>query len=114
MTDPTKGNIFTADVDIVLDDRARGTLAAYIQSEGWDVMQALLEDAVRSFNRLLLNTDPANKEESSTRHLMAHVAGRLYVDLMTRLKEETNLHMYNAQKLGTPGNPENPYQGDFK
>lgn len=114
MTDPAKANIFTVDVDIELGDRERSVLASYMNSEGFDVMQALLEDVVRSFNRQLINTDPAEKELTATRHLMAHVAGRLYVDLMTRLKEEVNLHAYSASRMGTPENPENPNAPDFR
>lgn len=114
MTDPTKGNIFTSDVDIKLGDRERAILSAHIQSEGWDVTQALLEDVIRSFNRQLLNVDPADTERVKTYHLMSHVAGRIYVDLMTRLKNEVQLHQYNAARVGTPENPENPNAQDFR
>lgn len=114
MTDPAKANIFTSDVDIKLGDRERAILSAHIQSEGFDVMQSLLEDVVRSFNRQLLNTDPADKQLVDTRHLMAHTAGRIYVDLMTRLGNEVQLHAYNAARTGTPENPENPNAPDFR
>lgn len=114
MLDPKKANIFSADEDIKIGDRERAVLSAYVQHEGFDIIQTILEDAVRSLNRKLLNVDPKDKDAVATAHLEAHVAGRIYVDLMTRLKEELNVHAYNAQGLGKPSNPENPNTEDFR
>ena len=114
MLDPNKGNIFSADIDIKLGTRERSVLSAYVQQEGFDIIQTLLEDVVRSMNRQLLNVDPTDKEAVTTRHLVAYTAGRIYVDLITRIREELELHNYNAAQLGTPANPENPNSEDFK
>jgi hypothetical protein len=114
MLDPTKANIFSPDVDIKLGDRERAVLAAYVQQEGFDIIQTLLEDVVRSFNRKLLQVDPAEKERVMSGHLEAHTAGRIYVDFITRLREELNVHTYNAAGMGTKANPENPNAEDFR
>jgi len=114
MLDPQKANIFSTDVDVMLGTRERAILAAYASTEGWDIMQTLFEDVVRSFNRMLMNIDPKDKERVAIAHLEAHTAGRIYVDLITRLKEELNVHAYNASGIGTKANPENPNGEDFR
>lgn len=108
MIDPTKGNIYSIDVDIKMGARERQVLSAFLQQEGFDILQTLMEDVVRSMNRQLVNVDPANNEEVIARHRVAYAAGRFYVDLMTRVKEEFNIQQYNAAAQGTLANPENP------
>jgi len=116
MLDPEKGNIFSADIDIELGARERTVLSAHIKQEGFDILQTVMEDVVRKLNRQLINVDPSDPNYEkivANRHRVAHAAGRFYIDLMMRLKEEVNLSEYNAAKLGTPENPENPNPQDF-
>ena len=116
MLDPEKGNIYSADVEINLEGRERALLAAYLQQEGFDILQKIMEDVVRRMNRKLINTDPSYPEYEKTvvnQHRVAYAAGRFYIDLITRLKEEFNIQAYNAARLGTLENPENPNAPDF-
>lgn len=109
MLNPEKANIFSADIEINLDARERSVLSAFLQQEGFDVLQKIIEDTVRNLNSKLLNTNPAEPFYEKTvinRHRVAYAAGRLYIDLMARLKEEFNLQAYNAARLGTAENPE--------
>lgn len=116
MLDPQKANIFSADIDLVLEDRERAVLASALQQEWFDILQKIMEDVVRHQNRLLVNVDPADpfyETIVANRHRVAHAVGRFYIDLMTRLKDEFNIQAYNAAKLGTVENPENPNSEDF-
>ena len=107
MTDPTKGNITTVDVDVRLSKSQRAILSAFLQQEGFDVLQQVMEDIVRNMNAKLLSVDPSCEKEVLTRHRVAYAAGKFYIDLILRLKEEFNIQVYNAAKLGTMENPEN-------
>ena len=116
MLDPKQANIYSADVNVVIGDRERAVLSAYIQQEGFDILQTLMEDIVRKQNRRILNVDPAHPDYDKivgNLSRTANAVGGFYVDLMTRLGEEFNLHVYNARKLGTVENPENPNIEDF-
>lgn len=108
MLDPEKGNIFSLEPDTELGPRERNILASFAMQEGFDIFQTLMEDAVRSFNRSLINTNPVDEKEVLARHNMAHTVGRFYVDFMSRLKQELGVAYAASQKLGTPQNPENP------
>lgn len=116
MLDPEKGNIFSVDLEVTLGARERNVLSSYVQQEGFDILQTVMEDVVRKMNSQLVNTDPSDPFYEKTvvnRHRVSYAAGRFYIDLMLRLKEECNIANYNAAKLGTPENPENPNAKDF-
>ncbi|PWT75550.1 MAG: hypothetical protein C5B59_08710 [Bacteroidetes bacterium] len=117
MTDPTKGNIYSADIDIILDDRERSILAGLLQQESFDILQKIMEDVVRKQNRILINTDPSDpfhREVAAQRQLVAYAVGRFYIDLVTRLKSEFEIEKYRQDGTGTMSNPENPNSEDFK
>lgn len=116
MLDPEKGNIFSADIEVNLGARERSVLSAQVQQEGFDILQTLMEDVIRNLNSKLINTDPSDpfyEKIVKNRHRVAYAAGRFYIDLMARIKEECQIAQYNAAKLGTAENPENPSAPDF-
>lgn len=110
MLDPVKSlemaNV--VEVDIKLDARQRQVLSAYVQQEGWDIMQLLMIQVVKDFNTELMNTPIDQPEAVLAKHCIAKAAAQIYAGLMQKITDEFELQVYNAAKLGTPGNPEVP------
>ena len=110
MLDPVKSlemaNVM--EMDIKLDARQKQVLSAYIQQEGWDIMQLLMVQVVKDFNTALMNTPVDQPESVVALHCVAKAAAQFYTGLIQRIVEEFDLAHYNASKLGTPENPEMP------
>ena len=75
------------DVDITLTETERSLLAAYVKTEGFDVLQRIMEDTVKSYNVRLTNTDPTKPEDVLVNHRLANAVGGFYTSLIARFKE---------------------------
>jgi hypothetical protein len=92
--------------DFKLSEDQRAILSAYAQTEGFDLTQKLMLNAIRDFNHNLMNTPSTKPEEILAKHAAAQTATLFYQEFMVRLSDELNLHKYNAMRLGTMDNPE--------
>jgi hypothetical protein len=102
-------------LDFKLDERQRGILNAECSTEGWDILQHLLIDVVRSFNTTLANTPVSEPEAVLRNHIAAKVAAQMFQAFYERVSEELNIYRYSAAKLGTMENPEPaPVAPDFQ
>jgi len=88
-------------------------LTAFVQQEGWDVMQKLMESEVREFNVALHNTPVTEPAAVLARHSNTVAVGQWYIGLISRINEQLGVHNYVAAGIGTPSNPENPNTEDF-
>jgi hypothetical protein len=113
MLDPTKGDTQSVNVSFSLDSRQRQVLSAFIQQEGWDIMQKLMESEVREFNVAVANTPVSKPDDVLAKHKVAVAASQFYQGLINRVREELGLHNYQAAHLGTMANPENNNAVDF-
>ena len=93
-------------LDFKLDERQRAILNAFVQQEGFDIVQKIMLNAIREFNFNLMNTPSTKPEEILAKHSAAQNVSLFYQEFMTRLNDELNLHRYNAVRLGTANNPE--------
>lgn len=113
MLDPTKGDIYSVNASFKLDDRQRSVLTAFVQQEGWDVMQKLMESEIREFNVALHNTPVSQREAVLANHNVAVAAAQFYVGLISRIANELGVHSYHTSGVGTVGKPENHNIEDF-
>ena len=91
-----------------LSEKDCALLASAVKQEWFDLLQKLMEQEVKLLNIKLLNTDTGNPQEILANHAVAKGAGMFYAGLMQRLLGILQVQQYNAQAIGTPGNPEKP------
>lgn len=102
------------DMSFELTERQMGVIASAIKQEWFDIIQKLMENEVKMLNIKLINTEGANPAEILANHATAKGAAQFYVGFIQRLQTILQLEQYNAQAIGTPGNPEvPPYQPEF-
>jgi hypothetical protein len=92
-----------------LDPRQRMVVAGYIHTEGFIILQRIMEDELRLLNQKLINTDGSNQQEVLFNHGLAKAAGMFYAGILQRIKEEVTLANSEASTIGTIQDPERPY-----
>jgi hypothetical protein len=92
-----------------LNRQQRGVLAGYIHTEGFKLIQQMIEDEIKLFNQRLVNTDPTSSDEVLSRHRMVKAAGMIYQGLLQRIEEEITLLRNETSTIGTIEDPERPY-----
>jgi len=92
-----------------MDQRQRMIIAGYIHTEGFILIQRMIEDEIKLLNQKLVNTDPTNAKEVLTNHLRVQIAGSIYQGLLQRIKEEITVAESTASTVGTMSDPERPY-----
>jgi hypothetical protein len=97
---------------VQLDNGQRAILAAYVHTEGFEILKQLWEDEVRKYNTRLLNTSPADEPHVIANHYCAKVAAQMYQGWIDRLNQEIEFHAYSISGVGTPDNPENTQSVD--
>lgn len=104
----TEDNVKGLELSFELSDRDRQVLSAHVRSEGFDILQRLMEQEIRLLNIKLLNTSTANAPEIVANHAVAKGAGMFYAGVMQRITEMLHLEAVAAAGIGTPENPEKP------
>ncbi len=104
----TEDNIKGLELSFELSDRDRQVLSSHVRSEGFDILQRLMEQEIRLLNIKLLNTSTANTQEIVANHAVAKGAGMFYAGVMQRITELLHLEAVAAAGIGTPENPEKP------
>lgn len=99
-------NLTSLIIDFKLTNTQRAMLFAFIQQEGFDVVQLLFEEEIRKLHVHHMNSDVADKARQEATFILAKSAAMVYKGFISRLEEELNLSKYNAAKLGTIDNPE--------
>lgn len=102
----TEDSIKGLEVNFELSDRDRQILSGHIRSEGFDILQRLMEQEIRLLNVKLLNTDTSNRDEIVANHAVAKGAAMFYAGIMQRLAEVLQAEQVAITGLGTPANPE--------
>jgi hypothetical protein len=87
--------IKSIDIDIQLTDQQRGILRSIVKSEGFDILQKIMEDQVKFYNVQLINTDPKDGNAVVVNHHLANAVGGFYVSFMKRIMEECELEEFN-------------------
>jgi hypothetical protein len=83
------------DIDLELDEQDRAALSAFVKQQGFDIIQRIMEDIVRKFNFLLINTNPADQAQVLANHYLAKSVAMFYTSLMTRIESECQINAYN-------------------
>lgn len=104
----TDDNIKGLEVNFELSDRDRQLLSGHVRTEGFDILQRLMEQEIRLLNVKLLNTNTSNTQEILSNHAVAKGAAMFYAGIMQRIAEVLQLENIAATGLGTPMNPEKP------
>jgi hypothetical protein len=104
----TDDNIKGLEVNFELSERDRQLLSGHIRTEGFDILQRLMEQEIRLLNVKLLNTNTANPPEILANHAVAKGAAMFYAGIMQRIAEVMSQEQIAASGLGTPTNPEKP------
>jgi len=93
----------------VLDQRQRMVVAGYIHTEGFVILQRIMEDELRLLNQKLINTEVSSSVEVLANHSLAKAAGMFYAGILQRIKEEITLANSEVSTIGTIQDPERPY-----
>ena len=104
----TDDNIKGLEVNFDLSDRDRQILSGHVRTEGFDILQRLMEQEIRLLNVKLLNTETSNPAEILANHAVAKGAAMFYAGIMQRIAEVLHLEQVTASGIGTPANPEKP------
>lgn len=102
--DETKG----LDIELELTPRQHATLASYVKTEGFDILQLLMEDQVRKFNLKLINTPVEKREDVIANHALAKGVTQWYAGLMKKLGQTLAIEAYASRTDGTISEPEVP------
>lgn len=108
----TDDSIKGLEVNFELSERDRQVLSGHVRSEGFDILQRLMEQEIRLLNVKLLNTETANPQEILSNHAVAKGAGMFYAGVMQRIAEMLHFEAVAAAGIGTPENPEKPPLAD--
>ena len=92
-----------------LDHRQRMIVAGYVHSEGFIILQRLMEDELKLLNQNLINTNQADKDAIVANFMLVKSAGMFYAGVIQRIKEEVTLAGNEASTIGTIGDPERPF-----
>jgi hypothetical protein len=92
-----------------LDHRQRMVVTGYVHTEGFIILQRLMEDSLKLLNQKLINTPVSNQAEVLANHCLVSAAGLFYATLIQRIKEEITVAGSEASTVGTIGDPERPY-----
>lgn len=106
MLDAHKKEMESLNITFILSDRDRAVLSSAIKQEWFDLLQKIMEEEIRLLNVKLINTDGSDENAIVANHRIAKGAAMFYKGIIDRLNEELSQHAYNAQKMGTPENPE--------
>lgn len=106
MLEPNQKALSGLDLTFKVDDRERAVLVGYSQSEGFHLLQKLMEEEIRELNVKLINTDGADEASIIANHRIAKGAAQFYIGFINRLKSELLIEQYSAAKLGSIEHPE--------
>ena len=82
-----------------LDAVERGLLVTLLKSEGWKVLQNIMEIECEKYKVQLLNVLPGNNEEILARHALAKASAQFLTGVIARLNAEIETY-YNASRIG--------------
>jgi hypothetical protein len=92
-----------------LDSRQRMIVAGYVHTEGFIILQRLMEDSLKLLNQRLINTEATNPKEVIANHALVKAAGLFYSTLIGRIREEITVASSEGSTVGTISDPERPY-----
>jgi hypothetical protein len=92
-----------------MDPRHRLVIAGYVHTEGFIILQRLMEDELKLLNQNLINTDGSDDKAILANFHLVKAAGMFYAGIMQRIKEEITLASSEASTVGSISDPERPY-----
>ncbi len=93
----------------VMDNRQRMIIANYVHTEGFVILQRIMEDEIKRLNRKLVNTDHSNTDEVLSNHALVKAAGMFYEGVLQRIKGEITIVNSETSTIGSISDPERPY-----
>lgn len=90
------------DPDFEITDIERAHLATLTTTDGFKVLQKILEAEVSRFNLALLNTRATNQAEVLSAHNLAQAAAQFYQGVVDRLNKEKLLYEHMPRKNDKP------------
>ena len=87
------------DPEFEIDATDRDRLVITINSEGWGVLQKIMEAECSKFNLALLNVRPGNSAEILERHSLAKAAAQFVAAIAVRLNAEREIYLHGQRDV---------------
>ena len=84
---------FAPELELTRGQQAALALTCAPTNEGWKTVHLIARSEVDKFVLDLVNTDPTQREDVLTKHMMAKVAAMLYEGIVNRINFEVQKYM---------------------